>query len=395
MAKIVLSQSRLDVEEKRRSNIFDWRGQFTPELIEYLISEFASPNCTIADPFSGSGTVLHEAVKFGCNACGFEINPSAYFMSKFYEYSLLPMERRDALINEFQEVLGSVIDRIDKTAKVYVKDSDYKRAYCNLLEFAKACNALIPTHLYPFVMNVIFLSEKDKKMFLYDSLIKNINKLKDQLYKLPFSSGWVTANWCDARNIGDMYPKGIDLVITSPPYINVFNYHQNYRGIMECFDYNILEVANSEIGSNRKNRQNRFITVAQYAIDMGHVLLSCSKALKLNGRMIWIVGRSSNVRKVPFYNSVIIEDIVDAIPGLHLDATFKRRFTNRYGKNIIEDIIIIDKLNDTILDNPYDVFRNIGIKHLQRAIPIADKMDVPDIESIVDRCYKIKESPIL
>ena len=32
-----LLQDRLDVRVKKRANVFNWRGQFTPEFIEYLI----------------------------------------------------------------------------------------------------------------------------------------------------------------------------------------------------------------------------------------------------------------------------------------------------------------------------------------------------------------------
>jgi hypothetical protein len=37
---------------------------------------------------------------------------------------------------------------------------------------------------------------------------------------------------------------------------------------MEVLGFDILKVAASEIGSNRRNRGNRFITVIQYALDM-------------------------------------------------------------------------------------------------------------------------------
>ena len=62
MVKYELSQEKLDVINKTRSNIFDWRGQFTPELIEYLLSVFSKPGDVVADPFSGSGTVLLESI---------------------------------------------------------------------------------------------------------------------------------------------------------------------------------------------------------------------------------------------------------------------------------------------------------------------------------------------
>ena len=71
MTKYNLSQDRLDVINKTRSNLFDWRGQFTPELIEYLLSVFAKSGDVVADPFSGSGTVLYEAIKMGCSTYGF------------------------------------------------------------------------------------------------------------------------------------------------------------------------------------------------------------------------------------------------------------------------------------------------------------------------------------
>ena len=49
----------------------------------------------------------------------------------------------------------------------------------------------------------------------------------------------------------------------------MFNYHQKYRRSVEALDCNILAIARSEIGSNRQNRGNRFLTVIQYCLDPG------------------------------------------------------------------------------------------------------------------------------
>lgn len=395
MTKYNLDQSKLDVTVKTRSNSFDWRGQFTPELIEYLLSVFGKKDCVVADPFSGSGTVLLEAIRCGYDAMGFEINPSAFYMSKFYEYCNLDMHQRENVIDDMRKFFGVLIRDMDPTKMVYIKDDDYRKAYADLLTFSKYCNSVTPKHLLPFVMNVLFLCEKDKKLTLRDSLIKNINSLKHLLSILPETKRMINANWADARTIGDLYQDSVDLIITSPPYINVFNYHQNYRGIVECFDYNLLQVANSEIGSNRKNRQNRFRTVIQYAIDMGHVLQSCTKALKVGGKMIWVVGRCSNVRKVPFYNSAIITDLVNSIPGIEMDDVCLRKFGNRYGEEIIEDILIIQKIANIAGDDMTDAFEDIGIDHLIKSIPLVQKADRPDIDILVNKYNKVFESPIL
>jgi len=34
-----LDREKLDVVNKKRSNIFGWRGQFTPDFVEYLLDE--------------------------------------------------------------------------------------------------------------------------------------------------------------------------------------------------------------------------------------------------------------------------------------------------------------------------------------------------------------------
>jgi hypothetical protein len=64
--------------------------------------------------------------------------------------------------------------------------------------------------------------------------------------------------------------------------------------------WDLLRVAPSEIGSNRKNRGNRFRTVVQYCLDMEQALISFWHSLKSDGLMILVVGRESNVRKLLF-----------------------------------------------------------------------------------------------
>ena len=395
MVKYELSQEKLDVINKTRSNIFDWRGQFTPELIEYLLSVFSKPGDVVADPFSGSGTVLLESIRCGYDALGFEINPSAFYMSKFFEYCKLTLSKREELITELRELVGYNIKNMNSDKMVYTKDNDYRTAYVELLDFAKYCNSVIPNHLLPFVINVLFMCEKDKKMSLKASLVENINSLESLLFSLPKTNNKSEANWSDARCISEKYNEKIDIIITSPPYINVFNYHQNYRGIVECFNYNLLNVANSEIGSNRKNKQNRFKTVVQYAIDMGHVLQSCTSSLKTGGVMIWIVGRCSNVRKVPFYNSNIISDLVNIIPGLQLEQISQRQFGNRFGEKIIEDIIIVKKTSNVAFVPLSNTFEAIGIRHLEKALPYVEEKDKADIEVLINKHNTVIESPIL
>ncbi len=92
----VLPQQLLDIEDKKRSNLFSWCGQFSPQLIEYLLEAYCPRGSVVLDPFVGSGTVLYEAATLSLPAYGFEINPSAWSFSKVYEFANIEPNDRKA-----------------------------------------------------------------------------------------------------------------------------------------------------------------------------------------------------------------------------------------------------------------------------------------------------------
>lgn len=389
-----LNQDKLNALGKQRSNIFAWRGQFTPEFVSYLLDEFASCGFTIGDPFSGSGTVAVESLAKGFNCITYEINPSAYFMTSFYNYCKLSLDSRNQFLSKLIADITPIITSFSTSIPVYLpNEKDYRNAYYNLIQLAKnISDANFPESYLPFLLNVLFRSEKDKKLFLRDSFRTNFNALRNILRSLPESTGKFDPHLGDARLIGEQNPNSLDLIITSPPYINVFNYHQNYRGIIESFNYDILKIAHSEIGSNRKNRVNRLRTVVEYAIEIGSVLNSCSIALKNHAKIILVVGRESMVRKTPFYNSKIILDLLNAIPSFSINNVMERKFTNRYGENIFEDIIIAEKISSDISNT--EVFKTIGLSHIENALSYASEDVLCDIKDVLQNNSSITESKI-
>lgn len=373
--------------------MFDWRGQFTPDFIDYMLSCFSKPGITVADPFLGSGTVLQESIRRGLSCVGYELNPSAYFMSKFFEYAKLAQREREELITKYDSLISTILNSYSNDLPVYTKSDDYRVSYCNLLDLAKDIKNSSSVADWPFLINVLFLCEKDKKKLLRESVTENYSVMKHNLVSLPYAEQNVEAILGDARSIGDAYHNSIDLILTSPPYINVFNYHQNYRGIIECFGFDVLKVAESEFGSNRKNRTNRFRTVVQYTMDMGNTICSACKSLVVNGKMVLIVGRVSNVRNTPFYNSKIIESIIDRIPELTIEGKSERQFMNRFGEIIIEDIIIASKTHssETILSD--SVFKELGLKQISDALQYADPSVKGELMDVISNPDKIRISP--
>lgn len=241
------------------------------------------------------------------------------------------------------------------------------------------------------LLNLLFMSEKDKKLSLKDSVLKSFSRLEAAFVGLPYSEANIDARLQDARTLGTLCKENVDLIITSPPYINVFNYHQNYRAIIEAFNYDILKVAHSEFGSNRKNRSNRLRTVVQYCLDMEQSILSFWNALKTGGKMVLVVGRESNVRKTPFYNGKIVSQIIDTSNGFGDLYKLERSFINKFGADIKEDILVATKTN-TPIENGSG--REIALENLKIAFKNAPSEVKVDFQEIFETIDTVEPSPI-
>jgi len=385
-------QNKLNVDDKKRSNPFSWRGQFTPELIEYLLDIHHKKGTIVADPFSGSGTVLLESVRRNIDAVGGEVNPAAYAMSKFIEFSTRTFPERWDLCQELIRSIplpGALMARplYNETEK------DYRKAYSALIYFAqRAIDSHNNKQELVLLLNILFRMESLKKLNIGQAWNKAYREITDFLYSLPETGAHAAATLRDARLLDKYLPDKAGTIITSPPYINVFNYHQNHRIIMELLKFDILDVARSEFGSNRKNRGNRFLTVIQYCLDMAETLSSMQRASREDATIIMVVGRESNVRKTPFYNGDIVCDLALTSKLFELNHRAERAFKNKFGKNIIEDILVLKPLN-SVCDTD-SIAREVAAKHLKKASLTVSSEVVGDLNNAIGSLDKVKPSPI-
>lgn len=354
-----IPQALLDIEEKNRSNLFAWRGQFSPQLIEYILDAYCLPDSIVLDPFAGSGTVLYEAAAKSLSAFGFEINPSAWSFSKVYEFANMEPAMREVVIAELRHKIEDQFPFVlfaDDNIPINTVEERVISIGQSINDGAKVlCNALV-------VLLDIF-----KNQITNGFVQGKFNALAAMVRKLPYSVRPIKADLQDARAL-PLDNQSVDFAVTSPPYINVFNYHQNYRRSVEVLGWDLLCVARSEIGSNRANRGNRFYTVVQYCIDMATALQELARVLKPGARAVLVVGYESKVLGTPFYNADIVEQL--AVQSGVFEVLFrqKRVFTNRFGDAIREDILNLRRDSYTANSElPFMVGRAIAREALDAA----------------------------
>jgi hypothetical protein len=252
-----------------------------------------------------------------------EVNPAAFILARFYSLANLSAPRRRKIFDD------AVNDQLSIRHSASLK-------------FAEA-------------VHLLSASQGRQKALL---------RLAGLLLSLP--SGTSRSHLADARSI-PLPDCSVGTVITSPPYINVFNYHQQYRKAAEDLGYEPLKASRSEIGANRKFRQNRYLTVIQYCLDMDMVLDELARLVTPGGRVIVVVGVESRVLGAAFDNSAILKHLIDCHDNFELGTDQTRSFVNRYGARIAERVIVATKVASPKRKRHPDSPRSIAESVLQAA----------------------------
>jgi len=242
--------------------IHKYTAKLIPHIPRYLIKKYTKKNDLILDPFCGSGTVLLEAILLSRNAIGIDLNPLAALISEA-KATPLDIDKLSLAIRLVKEN----VKKSDARANVEFPNLDYwfcKKAQNELSKIKGSIenlNGRFNKSIYRFLL-VCFSSiirkssyadprmaktykskrvvEKIKKgwtptpiLYFEESLDRNFAAIKSLSKHLNTNSNYVKSFQGDAREISTILKQNgieeVDLIITSPPYINAQDYFRIYK----------------------------------------------------------------------------------------------------------------------------------------------------------------------
>ena len=239
-----------------------WIAGFSSSFVRGALDKYLPAKGTVLDPFAGVGTTLVEAALLGHDAIGFEINPYAALACR-----LKARAHKVNLNRLYEEIARFHTFYSDKTASDYVPRSVPPKGFRTRSEFFSPKVLHKVLILQDFIDTVndadiqrLFRLAFASTMVRYSnysyepSLGRRVSAGKPEIHDFPVGRtivnkllemaddiDWLKQNLpaepASTRVINDSFfeyqkyldAESIDLIVTSPPYLNNYHYNRNTR----------------------------------------------------------------------------------------------------------------------------------------------------------------------
>jgi DNA modification methylase len=239
-----------------------WIAGFSSSFVRDAISRYLTGKGVVLDPFCGVGTTLVEAALLGHSAIGFEINPYAAQASRVkvqaYQTAV------DELHNEISRFQAFYSDMV---ASDYIPKSAPPKGFKTRSKFysSKVLRKVLILHDFITTIDDSKLQDLFKLAFA-STMVRYSNysyepslgrrasagkpeiqdfpvgrTISEKLLEMAEDIVWfqkaLPTELCNSRVFCDSFfnyqeylaPESVDLIITSPPYLNNYHYNRNTR----------------------------------------------------------------------------------------------------------------------------------------------------------------------
>ncbi|MDZ8054567.1 MAG: DNA methyltransferase [Aulosira sp. ZfuVER01] len=225
---------------------FRYSAGFSADWVESIITQLAPQN--ILDPFVGSGTVCIAADKLGVNSYGIEAHPFVYRLAKGKLAWVVDIDGFLAAISTIKRFATNLQPKLPEKipvllSKCYTNDSlidlfKIRQAY---LEIAPSLSEELQSLIFLAISSILrssshvgtaqwqYILPNKRKAKVYDpfeALERQVDLMQKDMYQMQSITQSSQANLIqdDARSLKSIPDNLIDLIITSPPYANNYDY---------------------------------------------------------------------------------------------------------------------------------------------------------------------------
>jgi len=301
-------------------NFHPYPAKFIPQFPRKIIQSLSKKGEIVLDPFCGSGTTLVESKLLGRNSIGVDINPIATLVSKVKTTPL-----SDAQLKEVKRIVSEIGTSVN--LHYGIRPIIGKRSKCINFEVP---NFLNRDHWFkPYVLNELAIikahinttEDQDSKDFLtvaFSAIITKVSnqesdtryakkdkpirefdtynafkkKVSDMINRIvefsrQASDAFVKIYNHDSSYMPFLKNESVDLIMTSPPYLNAYDYYLYHKLRMYWLEKDHYKVQELEIGSRHKHSDNN-LGVNQYFASIKKCLQESCRTLR-RGRYLTVV----------------------------------------------------------------------------------------------------------
>lgn len=316
---------------------------------------------TVLDPMMGSGTVLKAALHQHLRAIGRDIDPLAVLMARVWTTRLDTQElRRRAvwLLEQARAQLGTALPWIDNDAETTAfvnywfaqpQQSDLRGLSAALLKEQGAIGDALRLALSRIIVTKDLGASLARDVShsrphrtrlstpfsVREGFLRAVEQIASRLeaHPLPGTEEADVARE-DARHLASLADQTIDVVLTSPPYLNAIDYLRGHRLALVWLGYSLRElraIRAASIGAERGPENGASLTALEallegsgfsqeimqrlpsrergmlqrYLLDLARLLAEIKRVLRPGGRAIFVMGTSC-LRGVLLHNALFL-----------------------------------------------------------------------------------------